>query len=77
MLFPAVVPGSHKWDMRRAPDLSPESDEWAPAIMPKGSVIIYLSHTLHSGGENRTDGAHLTFLSYFLRKACLRRLQKE
>ena len=44
--------------MRRAPDLSPESDEWAPAIMPKGSVIIYLSHTLHSGGENRTDGTH-------------------
>ena len=52
------MPGSHKWNMRRAPDLSPESDEWAPAIMPKGSVIIYLSHTLHSGGENRTDGTH-------------------
>jgi hypothetical protein len=49
-----VVPGSHRWDRRRSPDLTPESDEWAQAVMPKGSVIIYLSHTLHSGGENRT-----------------------
>ena len=76
MLFLAVVPGSHKWNMRRAPDLSPESDEWAPAIMPKGSVIIYLSHTLHSGGENRTDGAALSRILCLCR-ACLRRLQQE
>ena len=49
--------------MRRVPDLSPESDDWAQAVMPKGSVIIYLSHTLHSGGENRTNGACKTCLS--------------
>ena len=51
-----VVPGSHKWDMTRPPNLTPESDEWAQAIMPKGSVVIYLGHTLHSGGENKTTG---------------------
>ena len=58
-----VVPGSHRWNMRRVPDLSPESDEWAQAVMTKGSVIIYLSHTLHSGGENRTNGVCKTCLA--------------
>jgi ectoine hydroxylase-related dioxygenase (phytanoyl-CoA dioxygenase family) len=46
------VLGSHRWSLEREPDLSPGSAECAAAVMPKGSCVIYLGRTLHSGGEN-------------------------
>jgi len=46
-----VVPGSHKWDDRRRPKRS----EVCQAVMPKGSVVIFLGSTFHGGAENFTD----------------------
>lgn len=45
-----VVPGSHRWD----PERRAKPEEVVQAVMPKGSVVIYLASTLHSGGENRS-----------------------
>jgi hypothetical protein len=46
-----VVPGSHRWPQHRAP----LDEESVPAVMPKGSVVIYTSHCYHSAGANLTD----------------------
>lgn len=46
-----VVPGSHKWNDRRVPRRS----EVHQAVMPKGSVVIYLGSIYHGGAENFTD----------------------
>jgi ectoine hydroxylase-related dioxygenase (phytanoyl-CoA dioxygenase family) len=43
-----VVPGSHEW----AEEREPFADEIIAAAMPAGSVLIYLSGTLHGGGTN-------------------------
>jgi ectoine hydroxylase-related dioxygenase (phytanoyl-CoA dioxygenase family) len=46
-----VVPDSH-----RTPDdhrYTPE--ETVPAVMPRGSVVLYLGSTVHGGGANQTD----------------------
>ena len=48
-----IVPGSHAW----AADKLPTRDETIPAIMPAGSVVVFLGTTWHGGGENRSaDG---------------------
>ena len=47
-----LVPGSHRWaDRERAP----QEHELTQAIMPKGSVALYLGATYHGGGENRSN----------------------
>ena len=46
-----VVPGSHRWDDER----KPTPDEVAYAVMPKGSVCIFLGSTYHGGGRNVTE----------------------
>lgn len=46
-----LVPGSHLWDDQRRP--LPE--EIVPAVMPAGSVLMYLASTLHGGGANRSN----------------------
>ena len=33
----------------------PEEHEITPAVMPKGSVALYLGATFHGGGENRSN----------------------
>ncbi len=43
-----VVPGSHLWP----DDRKPMPHETVRAKMPPGSVLIYLSGTIHGGGEN-------------------------
>lgn len=43
-----VIPGSHKWDDKRAG----QPDETIPAVMPQGSVIFFLGTTWHGGGQN-------------------------
>lgn len=43
-----LVPGSHRW----AEDRDPTSDEIVSAVMPAGSVLLYLSGTIHGGGAN-------------------------
>lgn len=46
-----VVPGSHLWEEGR----EPEPHEVINAEMPRGSVLVYLSGTIHGGGQNRSD----------------------
>ncbi|MCU1400960.1 MAG: hypothetical protein JWN62_4069, partial [Acidimicrobiales bacterium] len=46
-----IVPDSH-----RTPDSqSYEPTDTVPAIMDRGSVVLYLGATVHGGGANRTD----------------------
>ncbi len=44
-----LVPGSHLWPAER----EPRPEEVVNAVMPPGSVLVYLSGTIHGGGENR------------------------
>lgn len=47
-----VVPRSHLWD----DDREPEPQEAVAGEMPRGSVLIYQSGTIHGAGENRSSG---------------------
>ena len=48
-----VIPGSHLWD-DRAP--TPEEQAAAvPAVMARGSVLVFLGTLWHGGGANRSD----------------------
>jgi ectoine hydroxylase-related dioxygenase (phytanoyl-CoA dioxygenase family) len=50
-----VIPGSH----RAADKLRPDYDETVPAVMPKGSVFVYIGSVYHGGGANRSDAHRL------------------
>jgi len=63
-----VAPGSHLWDPARYP----AQGEIAQAVMPAGSIVIYLGSTIHGGGANTTDdewrrGVHLSYTLGWLR----------
>lgn len=63
-----VVPGSHRWPL----DRQPRPEEIASAIMPAGSVVLYLGSTLHAGGSNTTShqqrrGLHMSYVVGWLR----------
>lgn len=45
-----VVPGSH----REPVDREPPEDRICHAVMPRGSVLLYVGSLLHSGGANRS-----------------------
>ena len=47
-----LVPGSQCWEHGR--EARPE--EVVPAVMPRGSVLIYTSNFIHGSGENRSNG---------------------
>ena len=58
-----VVPGSHV----RPVDRQPAESDVCYAEMPKGSVLLYLGSTLHSGGANRSGGVRTALtMSYSL-----------
>jgi ectoine hydroxylase-related dioxygenase (phytanoyl-CoA dioxygenase family) len=46
-----VVPDSH----RTPDDVKYTDEQTAPAVMPRGSVVMYLGSTVHGGGANTTD----------------------
>lgn len=46
-----TVLGSHRWPDGREPG---EGDAVVQAVMPRGSVFVYLGSTYHGGGANRT-----------------------
>jgi ectoine hydroxylase-related dioxygenase (phytanoyl-CoA dioxygenase family) len=48
-----LIPGSHKRDEPPNP-LEPYDDTVA-AVMPKGSVLVWVGSVWHGGGANRTD----------------------
>jgi ectoine hydroxylase-related dioxygenase (phytanoyl-CoA dioxygenase family) len=63
-----VAPGSHLWSRERFP----AEHELAHAVMPAGSVVIYLGSTIHGGGRNSTAdqwrrGIHLSYTLGWLR----------
>lgn len=58
-----LVPGSHQWPEQRVA----EEHEVAQAIMPKGSVVLWLSRTLHgAGASTTTEGRVGLFNSYIV-----------
>ena len=59
-----VVPGSHTWDLGRAPT----AHEVVYAEMDAGSVLLWLGGTLHAAGPNVTDDEWRrgVFISYSL-----------
>ena len=63
-----IAPGSHRWDRERMP----EEHEIAHAVMPAGSVVIYLGSAIHGAGGNTTAGewrrgVHLSYTLGWLR----------
>jgi len=63
-----VVPGSHRWEEDRYPDMG----ELVPAVMKAGSAVIYLGNTFHAGGANTTRdssrrGMHVSYCLGWLR----------
>ncbi len=59
-----LVPGSHRWDAGR----TAEADEIVSAVMPAGSVLVWLGGTLHGAGANVTadDWRYGVILTYSL-----------
>jgi ectoine hydroxylase-related dioxygenase (phytanoyl-CoA dioxygenase family) len=51
-----VVPGSHLWTDERFP---PRDEDVVKAIMPAGSVLIFLGNLVHRGGANRSSDIRL------------------
>jgi ectoine hydroxylase-related dioxygenase (phytanoyl-CoA dioxygenase family) len=63
-----VVPGSHRWEEGRYPDIK----DAVPAEMKAGSAVIYLGNTFHGGGANVTQskqrrGIHISYAAGWLR----------
>jgi ectoine hydroxylase-related dioxygenase (phytanoyl-CoA dioxygenase family) len=68
------VVGSHLWDGDPLGTTGrlPQSSEIRQAVMPTGSVVLYLGWTLHGAGENRTAdawrrGIHVSYCQGWLR----------
>jgi hypothetical protein len=68
-----VVPGSHLWDDARVPRL----DEAVPAVMSRGSGLIYLGSTYHGGGQNCTENDLRTAVIISLARGYLRQEENQ
>jgi ectoine hydroxylase-related dioxygenase (phytanoyl-CoA dioxygenase family) len=51
-----VVPGSHKKLLSDRSSADYSGGNIVQAVMPRGSLLLYLGTTLHGGGANRSDG---------------------
>ncbi len=64
-----VIPGSHLAD--RSPDFGTHYDS-IPAVMPKGSVLVWHGSLWHGGGANTTDerrvGIAMNYCAGFIRQ---------
>ncbi|MEZ5267519.1 MAG: phytanoyl-CoA dioxygenase family protein [Microthrixaceae bacterium] len=63
-----VIPGSHSWD-----DHLPTEEEIAtsvPAVMPAGSMLLFLGTTWHGGGENRSSGPRMCVTAQYCAPWC-------
>jgi ectoine hydroxylase-related dioxygenase (phytanoyl-CoA dioxygenase family) len=56
-----VIPGSHKWIDERPGEGSPT----IRAVMPAGSVMLFVGSLFHGGGANTTDTARLGVILEF------------
>jgi ectoine hydroxylase-related dioxygenase (phytanoyl-CoA dioxygenase family) len=50
-----VVPGSHRTPVYTGFRMEESDDEVEQAVMPRGSLLLYLGSTLHGGGANRSE----------------------
>ncbi len=50
-----VVPGSHKNAPSASADTDYSEDDIVQAVMPRGSLLLYLGTTVHGGSANRSD----------------------
>jgi ectoine hydroxylase-related dioxygenase (phytanoyl-CoA dioxygenase family) len=56
-----VIPGSHRWTDERPDEHSPVDR----AVMPAGSVMLFVGSVFHGGGANTTDQARLGVILEF------------
>jgi ectoine hydroxylase-related dioxygenase (phytanoyl-CoA dioxygenase family) len=68
-----VVPGSHLW----AEDRDPTADEVVSAVMPAGSLLVYLGGTIHGGGANVSNSLVRTGLALQYSLAWLRQEENQ
>jgi len=68
-----VVPGSHLWDGERNPTL----EESVPAIMRKGSGLIFYGGTYHAGGANTSKDQSRTAVSFSIALGYLRQEENQ
>jgi ectoine hydroxylase-related dioxygenase (phytanoyl-CoA dioxygenase family) len=68
-----LVPGSHRWDEAR----DPTADEIVSAIMPAGSLLVYLGGTIHGGGANVSQSVVRTGLAFQYSLAWLRQEENQ
>jgi len=63
-----VIPGGQRWDWGR----TPEEKDCVPAVMTRGSVLIYTGSVVHGAGANRSTnarvGMNLTYSLAWLRQ---------
>jgi ectoine hydroxylase-related dioxygenase (phytanoyl-CoA dioxygenase family) len=66
-----VVPGSNRLTLEGI-DLSELDEAAVPAVMPRGSVVIYSGRTVHGGGRNDSDqtriGVNIDYVLGWLRQ---------
>jgi hypothetical protein len=68
-----LVPGSHRWDEAR----DPTADEIVSAVMPAGSLLVYLGGTIHGGGANVSQSIVRTGLAFQYSLAWLRQEENQ
>lgn len=68
-----VVPGSHLWADGREPTL----EETVPAVMKKGSGLIYIGSVFHGGGQNTTTDELRTAIYMSFTKGYLRQEENQ
>jgi ectoine hydroxylase-related dioxygenase (phytanoyl-CoA dioxygenase family) len=56
----SLVPRSHRWAQER----DPTADEIVSAVMPAGSLLVYLGGTIHGGGANMSQSLVRTGLAF-------------
>ena len=57
-----LVPGSHKWPEERIA----KEKEIARAVMPKGSVVIWLSRSIHGGGASTSSEGRVGYFQSYI-----------
>ena len=69
----SLVPGSHRW----AEERDPTAVEIVAAVMPAGSLLVYLGGTIHGGGANVSRSALRTGLALQYSLAWLRQEENQ
>lgn len=63
-----IIPGSHRWD-HRLPTADEEAEAF-PAVMSRGSMLLFLGTTWHSGGANRTEASRMCVTAQYCAPTC-------